>query len=125
MTLNTKKQIIVGLCGIWIVLNVCIRIFLFFSGRIIGAEFYIQFIDLLFSAICIIGLIAMIRDNSWGLKVVSIGMLGILILSLVRDYSKIIAGDVFALIKLPLILLLAYFFISFLRKDIKSQTKIT
>jgi hypothetical protein len=123
--MRKNKCVIVMLCEFWIVLFLCLQVFMLLSSRIVGTEFYVRLLDLFFLVILGIGLWAGIHNKSWSLRIFIVGITGILILSIASDCPQIMDGNIFAIIKIPLILILTYFFISYLREDIKDEGKIT
>ncbi len=121
---NKKNRIFILFCIGLIVLQaagVCYQFILAIISSAPVASLIAPFIGLVFSSVLCLGLWAIIRSKSWGSKVFMVGVLGQLVLGIVGEYSQIMAGNMFTIVKVALSLILVWFFILVLRENIKDK----
>ena len=121
---NKNKRILYLVCCGWIIfygLVVCLRIFSLLNGKVVGFEFGIHLLELLFLAMFGSGLWAVVRSKPWGELVAIVGILGQLVLGIAGEYSQIMAGNLLAILKVTLALILVWVFVSLLHEGIKDK----
>ncbi len=63
------------------------------------------------------------HNETWGFMVTSAGMLGFVLLTIVKNYPEIVEGDILAILEIPLILIVAYILIFYFWESLKDRSK--